>query len=404
MPTDTSTGASFWARLAARTVPSGVAATIEHPRTLVRVTTATLFGAAANAALTAGVLAWFDEPTASVFAAAVGAAYLGTWLWYAVTGSIRQMAMLGIAFSTLEMFAVHVALGGFANSGAHVAWAITQVVVAALMFSRRTTLAVTGFFVVAMVVLAALEPTLAASRPPPDPMLPTLLVAFVIVGNVLILGILLISLLSRLAQERARAEGLLLNVLPAAVAAELKEHGETKAERFDSISVLFADIVGFTPLAASLEPEDMVDRLNDVFSRFDDLAERYGCEKIRTIGDGYMVAAGLPTPRPDHAEALASMAIAMLASETTGPLQFRIGINTGPAVAGVIGTSKFQYDVWGDTVNTASRMESHGEPGRIHVTDAVRRSLGDRWRFEARGPIEVKGKGVMETYFLLGRA
>ncbi len=225
-----------------------------------------------------------------------------------------------------------------------------------------------------------------------------------IVGNVLILGILLISLLNRLAQERARAEGLLLNVLPAAVAAELKEHGQTKAERFDSISVLFADIVGFTPLAASLEPEEMVDRLNDVFSRFDDLAERYGCEKIRTIGDGYMVAAGIPTPRPDHAEALANMAIDMLASETTGPLRFRIGINTGPAVAGVIGTSKFQYDVWGDTVNTASRMESHGEPGRIQVTDAVRRSLGDGWRFEPRGPIEVKGKGAMETYFLLGRA
>src|SRR5205823_5559571 len=165
----------------------------------------------------------------------------------------------------------------------------------------------------------------------------------------------------------------------------------------------------FTPLAARLAPEAVVDLLNEVFSTFDRLAERRGLEKIKTIGDAYMVVAGLPTPREDHAEAMAEMALEMQAEialfrrQSGEPLQLRIGINTGPVVAGVIGTKKFIYDLWGDTVNLASRMESHGLPGQIQVTEAVYERLSDRYCFEDRGPIEVKGRGRAAAYVLMGR-
>jgi len=190
--------------------------------------------------------------------------------------------------------------------------------------------------------------------------------------------------------------------LPAEVAGELKRRGETTARRFESISVLFADIVGFTPLAAEMDPEEMVAQLNEVFTSFDQLADRYGCEKIRTIGDNYMVASGVPTPREDHAEALAGMALEMIRYAEGSPWSFRIGINSGPAVAGVIGTKKFQYDVWGDTVNTASRMESHGEPGRIQISEATNTLIKDHYATTPRGPIEVKGKGTLNTWWLEG--
>jgi class 3 adenylate cyclase len=208
--------------------------------------------------------------------------------------------------------------------------------------------------------------------------------------------------MGRLRHEHDRAEGLLLNVLPGMVATELKETGSTTARRFEEVSVLFADIVGFTPLSATMEPEELVDRLNEVFTHFDGLAERHGVEKIRTIGDTYMVAAGIPVPRSDHAHALAAMALDMLTFAARSSLSFRIGINSGPAVAGVIGTRKFQYDVWGDTVNTASRMESHGEPGRIQISDATNDLIKDDFATGLRGRIEVKGKGQLTTWWLVG--
>jgi adenylate cyclase len=202
--------------------------------------------------------------------------------------------------------------------------------------------------------------------------------------------------------EHERAEGLLLNVLPGVVAAELKERGSASARRFDHVSVLFADIVGFTRLSATMDPEELVSRLNEVFTYFDALAERYGVEKIRTIGDGYMVASGIPVPRADHAHALASMALEMLAYAARHRMSIRIGINSGPVVAGVIGTRKFQYDVWGDTVNVASRMESHGEPGRIQIGAVTNDLIKDRFATSLRGPIEVKGKGTLTTWWLEG--
>jgi class 3 adenylate cyclase len=205
-------------------------------------------------------------------------------------------------------------------------------------------------------------------------------------------------------REHERSERLLLNVLPAPVARRLKEREHVIADRYEEATVLFADIVGFTGLAVQLPPERLVEVLDDVFSSFDVLAEERGLEKIKTIGDAYMVAGGVPTPRADHREAVLDMAFEMLeAVRDRGGLELRIGVDTGPVVAGVIGRRRFIYDLWGDTVNTASRMESHGVPGRIQVTERVARGLDSRYRAEPRGDVEIKGKGSMPV-FLLSRA
>jgi adenylate cyclase len=200
-------------------------------------------------------------------------------------------------------------------------------------------------------------------------------------------------------------ERLLLNVLPASIANKLKQQVGIIAERFDDASVLFADIVGFTPLSAQLSPTELIESLNRVFSGFDELADHHKLEKIKTIGDGYMVAGGLIEQNADHLAAMATMALAMhenarkLNSEFGG-LSLRIGLQVGSVIAGVIGIRKFIYDVWGDTVNTASRLESHGAPGRTHVSEMVFERLQGRFAFEARGTIELKGRGPMNTYFL----
>jgi len=211
-----------------------------------------------------------------------------------------------------------------------------------------------------------------------------------------------------LAAEKARAEELLLNVLPASIAERLKRGQRPIADGFPRVSVLFADIVGFTKMSERVTPVELVDRLNRMFSSFDDLADKLKLEKIKTIGDAYMVAGGLHSHEYDHAQTIAEMALGMqrraleFSRDFGEALSIRIGIHTGPVVAGVIGKRKFIYDVWGDTVNTASRMESHGEPGMIHVTEETRQLLKDMYTLTARGEITVKGKGVMRTWFLNG--
>jgi class 3 adenylate cyclase len=210
--------------------------------------------------------------------------------------------------------------------------------------------------------------------------------------------------------ERERSERLLLNVLPAPIAARLKQGEEVIADGFPEVTVLFADLVDFTRRSQETTPERVVRVLDDLFSALDQLAERHGLEKIKTVGDAYMAVGGLPEPRPDHAQAVAEMAldvreeVARHLDPGGEPLAVRIGIDTGPVVAGVIGRRKFSYDLWGDTVNTASRMESHGVAGCIQVTDRTYRRLRDRYRFERRGPVQVKGKGELVTWFLVGRS
>ncbi len=237
----------------------------------------------------------------------------------------------------------------------------------------------------------------------------------VLVGGLVlsaVLGAYLFNFLRYTAEiesERHKSEMLLLNILPEAIASRLKKDQQTIAESFAEVTVLFADIVGFTQLSMRVSPTDLVHLLNRVFSTFDRLSEKHGLEKIKTIGDAYMAVGGLPKPRPDHADAVAEMALEMQSEiaqfnvENNTNLSIRIGINTGPVVAGVIGKKKFIYDLWGDAVNTASRMESHGLPDAIHVTESTSQLLQEKFILEERGIIQIKGKGEMATYLLKGR-
>jgi class 3 adenylate cyclase len=219
----------------------------------------------------------------------------------------------------------------------------------------------------------------------------------------------LVRSLAEIAALNDKAERLLLNILPASIAARLKEKHQVIAEAYPEVTILFADMVGFTSFSQTVSPTELVNVLNQIFSRFDALVEQLGLEKIKTIGDCYMACGGLPVPRPDHARVVAEMAMAMhremeQVSATYGKkLQMRIGINTGPVVAGVIGAKKFIYDLWGDAVNTASRMESHGAPGGIHLSESTWRHLAADYEFADRGEVTVKGKGPMRTFFLLGQ-
>jgi adenylate cyclase len=214
---------------------------------------------------------------------------------------------------------------------------------------------------------------------------------------------------AKLELEQQKSERLLLNILPASIAERLKESNSVIADHFESTTVMFSDIVGFTALSERMSPSELVKRLNRIFSVFDDLAERYGLEKIKTIGDAYMVAGGFPNQRDGHANDVSAMALDMLAAieacnqDVEHPVSIRIGIHSGPAVAGVIGIKKFVYDVWGDTVNTASRMESSGLPGRIQLSPQAVALLDDDFVIQERGSVELKGKGCMTTYWLVGR-
>ncbi len=213
----------------------------------------------------------------------------------------------------------------------------------------------------------------------------------------------------RLRAEQEKSERLLLNILPLPVAERLKQGEQIIAESFPEVTVLFADIVDFTRRVASISPRRVVELLNDIFSTFDALAEHHGLEKIKTIGDAYMVVGGVPIPKANHAEAVADMAldmqsaIANYGADDGVPFTMRIGIHTGSVIAGVIGTKKFTFDLWGDTVNTASRMETYSLAGRIQVTEATYAHLKDHYNFETRGRMEIKGKGQMHTFFLVGK-
>lgn len=209
--------------------------------------------------------------------------------------------------------------------------------------------------------------------------------------------------------EQAKTDRLLLNIMPKSIADRLKNNESRIADSYDSVTILFADLVDFTHISAGMPAAELVELLNQVFSRFDRLVEKYGLEKIKTIGDAYMVVSGAPNWREDHAEAMADMALEMqlvlqeVSSLTGKPLLMRVGINSGPVIAGVIGNTKFSYDLWGDTVNMASRMEQYGIPNAVQVTETTYQLLKNRFSLERRGLINIKGKGEVDAYLLLGK-
>jgi adenylate cyclase len=311
-------------------------------------------------------------------------------------------------------FLLQVALGGFINSSAVVLWSLICPIGALLLTDTRH--AVRWFFayLLSLALSSVLQPYVRTSNNLP----PSLIILFFVLNIGAISAIVFAMLAFFISQkdlafrllhiEREKAENLLLNILPKEIAPILKDRTTTIADAYESASILFADIVNFTPWSVELPPKEMVGMLNEIFSYFDSLVDQYGVEKIRTIGDNYMVASGVPTPRPDHAQALARMALDMREYISSRPpkngkrLDFRIGINSGPVIAGVIGRKKFVYDLWGDPVNTASRMESSGVPGKIQITRETLELIKEEFICEPRGKVAVKGKGEMETWYLLG--
>jgi guanylate cyclase len=359
--------------------------------------------------------------------------YLGIWLSALIPLSYQVVVVISLAIffrtkrfrafraTQLAMmlvlpFVLQWSLGGFAGGSVVALWAVIAPIGALMFIGLRQ--ARPWFY--GFAALIALSGLLELVHLLPRPAIPEgVRLAFFLLnlGAVALTVFILLfyfvgereKLKAALDAEHVRSENLLLNVLPAPVAERLKRSTGVIADGFDSVTVLFADIVGFTPMSAALEPSEVVTLLNRVFTAFDQLVDAHGLEKIKTIGDAYMVAAGVPEPRDNHASAIADLALEMkvelvkVREAIHAPLEIRIGIDSGPVVAGVIGKRKFIYDLWGDTVNTASRMESYGTAGEIHVTERASKLLRESHQLRDRGVIEIKGKGPMRTYFLEGR-
>jgi guanylate cyclase len=307
---------------------------------------------------------------------------------------------------------VHITLGGFVNSSGVVMYAIVGLL-GAVSFAdaKRGGLWFAGYAAV-VIVLIPLDPLLRTWAPDLSTnFIVTLLAANILTVSLLVYLLTLVYVRARLrladelAEERERSERLLLNVLPASIAARLIDGEKPIADQYDSVAILFADIVDFTPMSENLSPDELVLSLNSIFSEFDEIALAHGVEKIKTIGDAYMVMSGAPDPGKDVND-LAAVALAIRDAATNqtlgngGSVSIRLGMDVGPVVAGVIGESRFIYDVYGDTVNTASRMESNGVPNKIQITGRVAEQLDDQFLITERGPIEIKGKGTVTTYFL----
>jgi len=321
-------------------------------------------------------------------------------------GLFRPIAILTLSITIVANVAGQLLTGGLTSGTYDIVWSFVAILGAVLITGTGEAVLTIMLFalgIVAGIYLNSAVQHLALQAP---------ITSRLAIGtyNLVLLGVYLavstILLIRVIDTLRIRADELLLNILPAPIAARLKENPQTIADGFDEATVLFADIVDFTSMSSEADPVDVVSLLNIIFTEFDGLAQKHGLEKIKTIGDAYMVAAGLPEPRRDHTEAITRFAIDMLAAVKQyhgmkgEPVRLRIGINTGPLVAGVIGRQKFIYDLWGDAVNVASRMESNGLENQIQVTEAVKEKLNGDYTFIKREPIYVKGKGMMVTYLL----
>ncbi|HEY7017695.1 MAG TPA: adenylate/guanylate cyclase domain-containing protein, partial [Gaiellaceae bacterium] len=338
------------------------------------------------------------------------AVLLGALIVFSRTRNLPRLLVVSQVDILLAPTLSMIPIGGFVTAGGVGIWGILAPL-GALVFSEVRSAA--RWYVAWLVVFLgsgiAGEIVGPVWDPGPSWFTTTMLALNIAVGGTIVFTLLAVfaserrEALAALRVEQEKAESLLLNILPRSIADRLKAQDRPIADQFDSASILFADVVDFTPWSERLPPAQVVSCLDHLFTHFDALAERYGLEKIKTIGDCYMVAAGVPDPRPDHARVLALMALDMLeamrSDEQLGHLglELRAGINSGPVVAGVIGRKRFLYDLWGDAVNTASRMESYGAPGRIQITRPTYELLADEFDCEPRGTITVKGKGEIEA-------
>jgi adenylate cyclase len=327
-------------------------------------------------------------------------------LVFAWTRNLNVYRFVQLLMFLLLPWLLMLSLGGFRESSVVIIWAGLCPLAALLVDDLRRTLMWIMGFVGLLIISAIMQPYLSPVG------LPEAFVTWLFVLNVGLMIVIAFVLLTYFVGQRnffqERSEMLLLNILPKEISEALKAERRTIAAQYDAASILFADVVEFTPMAASMTPLRLVDLLNEIFQCFDDLVERYGLEKIKTIGDCYMVAAGVPRARPDHATALVNVALDMQAAVAQRrfggqQLAFRIGINSGPVVAGVIGRKKFIYDLWGEAVNTASRMESQGQAGAVQITRHTYELVKDAFVCEAKGTIKVKGADTMEIWHVVGR-
>jgi len=353
------------------------------------------------------------EPVAGSIVAAYSAGSAVNLL--ALHGGVRFRAV--VTSQSLMMLlaptSVSFALGGFGPSSAAAIWAITAPAAALFCGDVRAALRWFVGFMGLLLMLAGLEPWFGGDNNIPGGMRTAFFAANLAGFASLVFTLLAYFLTQReraaelLREQKRRADELLLNILPEAIANELKSSARTIAERQDGVTILFIDMVNFTPLSARLAPEAVVGLLNEMFSALDELIDEYGVEKIKTIGDCYMVAAGVPYPRADHATVMCELALRMrehlAAIGGIADFQYRIGLGSGPVVAGVIGHKKFAYDLWGDAVNTASRMESSGSPGAIQLSRSTFELVNDVYDCDPRGWLDIKGKGAMEVWHLVGR-
>lgn len=320
------------------------------------------------------------------------------------TGKYLAFRFLQFLFILILPVFLQLSLGGFENSGAVIIWAILCPLGALSFGPIRHGLIWFGLFLIVLILTGFTEMYPPLTTVNVDPKLRILFFVVNITGAGTLTFFSLYYFISKNKQEHDRAEKLLLNILPAPIAERLKRSSATIADGYPMVSILFADIENFTVMSQKVSPEALVHLLNDVFSYFDILAEGYGMEKIKTIGDAYMVAAGIPIWNENHAEDAMHMAIEMqrfiktLRDPSGNVLKMRIGIHSGPVVAGVIGRKKFAYDLWGDAVNTASRLESHGVSGRIQISESTYNLLKDKSWIETSRSVDVKGKGMMTTY------
>jgi len=346
----------------------------------------------------------FGEPLAGMIPASYGVISLLSILHFGLTRKYHFFRFSQLVLILLLPFLLMVTLGGFVNGSAVILWALLCPL-GALLFDKPSR-AIRWFLAfVGLVVLSGLLQSYVGLS---NNLSPGMLIFFFVLNIVAVGSLIFLMVFYFVGQKnlfQEKSETLLLNILPKEISAILKNETRTIADHFDGASILFADVVDFTPLSATLTPDELVELLNEVFSAFDSLVEKYGLEKIKTIGDCYMVASGVPRPRPDHAKALITLALEMRdhvdRHEFQGhKLNFRMGVNSGPVVAGVIGTKKFIYDLWGDAVNTASRMESHGQEGIIQITRATYELVKNDFVCEPRGTVNVKGKGEMEVWYV----
>ncbi len=354
--------------------------------------------------LSASQLAFaFDAPVAgltvaSVFVTAAASLFV-VWRW---PSSYPNIAHLPVANSILISAALVVMAGGLLDSAVNAVWGFVAVLAALAVFGDRRASFWLWVFIASQLVAAAWGSQI-------EPIYEVTNVEYVAIFNLLVVVVFVFYMMLYYVRQRAvllaQSDGLLRNILPDDIADRLKTSEDTIADEYEAASILFADIVDFTPMSADMAASELVDLLDDVFTAFDVLVEERELEKIKTIGDAYMVAAGVPRPREDHAQILCDLALAVRDLVATRKFQgrrvtFRIGINSGPVVAGVIGTTKFSYDLWGDSVNTASRMESSGTAGEIQITDETKRLVEHDFICELKGTVEVKGKGSMTVWTL----